>query len=62
MVEHPDKARPMGMRRVYRPLDEASWNDAARVAIGWFMIIVLAIITGGLLAINEVSLHACTAL
>eukprot|EP00955_Chlamydomonas_euryale_P100754 365303-Chlamydomonas_euryale.AAC.41 len=54
MVKHPDASRPTLTHRLYRPLDVASWNDAARVIIGWFMVIVFAVITGGLFALYEV--------
>lgn len=69
MVNHPDASRPAHTERLYRPLDVRSWNDAARVIIGWFGLVTLAFLTGALFAIYEVHLlqarvrglcmHAC---
>jgi hypothetical protein len=58
-VVGPADERPKVKR--YIPLDVHSYGEGWRITTGWLMVPLLAVITGGLLAMYEASLHrSCT--
>lgn len=45
--------------QLYRPLNVSSWSDAFRVLIGWILVIVFSVVSGGLFVLYEViKIHA----
>ncbi|GAX81714.1 hypothetical protein CEUSTIGMA_g9142.t1 [Chlamydomonas eustigma] len=40
-------------KNVYRPLDVPSWGDGFRVIIGWLLMILFAVVSGGLFVLYE---------
>lgn len=47
--EHPTKHR-----RKYRPLDVKTWFEGFLRLIGWILVIILSVLTGGLFVVYEV--------
>lgn len=57
-VGAPARARIDFKPRKYRPVDVFSWPEAGRVFTGFFLVVVFAAITAGLLAVYEVGAGA----
>ena len=42
--------------KLYLPLNQAnSWSDAFRIVIGWILVIVFSVVSGGLFVLYEVN-------
>ena len=46
---HPAKPK----KKKYRPLDVKTWGDGCRLVVGWLLVVLFAVVSGGLMVAYE---------